>query len=94
MYTSVAYATPKRQFWETVQAPDGTTAREIIEICGVLEEFGEIELEKCRIGIFGKIVKPDYPVADGDRIEIYRALQGDPNEIKKRRAELMAKSDE
>jgi putative ubiquitin-RnfH superfamily antitoxin RatB of RatAB toxin-antitoxin module len=38
------------------------------------------------VGIFGKAVKADQPLQAGDRVEIYRPLQVDPKEVRKRRA--------
>jgi len=39
-----------------------------------------------RFGVFGKRVGPDHPLADGDRVEIYRPLAVDPKEARRRRA--------
>jgi hypothetical protein len=38
------------------------------------------------VGVFGKRVPPDTPLADGDRVEIYRALLLDPKERRRQRA--------
>ena len=38
------------------------------------------------VGIFGKRVAPDAPLADGDRVEIYRPLLLDPKERRRQRA--------
>jgi hypothetical protein len=38
------------------------------------------------VGIFGRRVAADAPVADGDRVEIYRSLVNDPKEARRRRA--------
>lgn len=37
------------------------------------------------MGIFGKLVKLDGKVQDGDRIEIYRAITADPKAVQRRR---------
>lgn len=39
-----------------------------------------------RIGIFARKVEPNRPVVEGDRIELYRPLQLDPMEARRRRA--------
>lgn len=39
-----------------------------------------------KFGIFGEVVKPDFRLRDGDRVEIYRALALDPKEARRRRA--------
>ena len=38
------------------------------------------------MGIFGKRVALDHPLAPGDRVEIYRPLAMDPKEARRRRA--------
>jgi len=39
-----------------------------------------------KVGIFGRVARPDAPLADGDRVEIYRPLLLDPKEARRRRA--------
>ena len=39
-----------------------------------------------KFGIFGRVVGPDTPLADGDRVEVYRPLLLDPKEARRRRA--------
>ncbi|HSG77842.1 MAG TPA: RnfH family protein [Burkholderiales bacterium] len=38
------------------------------------------------VGIYGRRVSLDTRLADGDRVEIYRALSADPKEARRRRA--------
>ncbi|MEX0637666.1 MAG: RnfH family protein [Burkholderiales bacterium] len=40
----------------------------------------------CTVGIHGRRVALDARLADGDRVEIYRALSADPKEARRRRA--------
>jgi len=46
----------------------------------------EIDLAAQKLGIFGRPVTAEKAVADGDRVEIYRALLIDPKEARRRRA--------
>ena len=39
------------------------------------------------VGVFGRAVRPDTALNDGDRLEIYRGLTFDPKESRRRRAE-------
>ena len=39
------------------------------------------------MGVFGRAVRPDTALNDGDRLEIYRGLTFDPKESRRRRAE-------
>jgi len=43
-----------------------------------------------KIGVFGKLVKLDARLSDGDRVELYRPLMGKPKEIAKRAKALKA----
>lgn len=82
----VAYATPLHQEVIEMPARPGTTIEQAIRKSGVLERFPEIDLSQHRVGIFGEIASLHDPVHDGDRVEIYRPLQADPKEVRRRRA--------
>ncbi|MEI6414025.1 MAG: RnfH family protein [Pseudomonadota bacterium] len=84
MKIGIAYATPRRQFWMTLDLPEGTRVQEAIERSGVLNQFPEIDLQRQKIGIFSKITALDTALEDGDRIEIYRPLTADPKKVKRR----------
>lgn len=82
----VIYALPERQ--ETVQLrllPE-TTLRQAVEASGLLQKFPEIDLARNKVGIFGKLGKPDMVLHDRDRVEIYRPLLADPKEVRRQRA--------
>lgn len=74
----VAYARPERQLILALEVPAGTTALEAAKLSGIEEQFPEIDLASQRLGIFGKLCKPDRPLNAGDRVEIYRPLLVDP----------------
>jgi len=82
----VVYALEKKQEIFAVKLPEGTTVRQAIEACGVLQKYPEIDLSKNKLGIFAKLTKPDAPLRDRDRVEIYRPLIADPKEVRKQRA--------
>ena len=84
MQISVAYSEPSQQLWLTIEVPDETTARDAIERSGILRQFPHIDLETQKIGVFGKLVKPDAPLRPGDRVEIYRAILCDPQTVPRR----------
>jgi hypothetical protein len=86
MSVEVAYGRPDEQALVSVQLPHGATAREAIQHSGLLERFPEIDLEKSRVGIFGRITTLDARLHGRDRVEIYRPLVADPREVRKRRA--------
>lgn len=77
----VAYATPARQAWLRLELPEGATVGEAIAKSGILAQFPEIDLETQKVGIFGKLARLDAPLADGDRVEIYRPITADPAKV-------------
>ena len=89
----VCYATPASQPLRTLTVAQGTTLHEAIKRSGLLEEFNEIDLSCCRVGIFGKLKTLDTVVRDRDRIEIYRPLIADPMDSRRKRATRIAKEE-
>lgn len=83
----VAYALAQRQLILELAVPAGTRVLEAVTRSGILQRFPAIEPQQCRYGIFSRPVSADHPLQDGDRVEIYRPLQADPKEIRRRRAE-------
>ncbi len=49
-------------------------------------DFAGIDFTHCAVGIFGRTAARDAPLADGDRVEIYRSLAEDPKSARRRRA--------
>jgi putative ubiquitin-RnfH superfamily antitoxin RatB of RatAB toxin-antitoxin module len=82
----VAFATPERQLILPVEVPAGTSAIEAVRLSGIEEQFPEIDLAKNRMGVFGKLCKPERLLAPGDRVEIYRPLKADPKVVRRERA--------
>lgn len=52
-----------------------------------MQKYPEISLTGNKLGIFGKLTKPDTVLREKYRIEIYRPLIADPKEVRKKRAE-------
>jgi len=82
----VAFALPDDQVVVSVILSEGATVLDAIHASGMLEEYPEIDLEKNKVGIYGKLVSLTASVRDRDRIEIYRPLVADPKEVRRRRA--------
>jgi hypothetical protein len=82
----VVYARADLQVLIPLEVEEGATLRSAIERSGVLERFPEIDLEKAKVGIFGKLSKLDAVLRAKDRVEIYRPLIADPKEVRKQRA--------
>ena len=87
----VAYATPQRQALVAIEVAPGCTLRQAIERSGILAQFPEISLERCKVGVFGRLRQLDDTVEAGDRVEIYRPLTADPKQARRLRAKRKAK---
>jgi putative ubiquitin-RnfH superfamily antitoxin RatB of RatAB toxin-antitoxin module len=85
MNVGVCYADADRQLWLRMEVPDESSVEEAIRRSGILKRFPEIDLTAQKVGIFGKLVKLDAPVKEGDRIEIYRPIVADPRTVRRRR---------
>lgn len=85
----VVYALPDEQTLLAFSAPQDISIKEAINISGILEQHPDIDLASQQVGIFSKRILniDDYTLQNGDRIEIYRPLQVDPKEARRRRAE-------
>ena len=84
MNVGVAFARSSAQVWMTIDVPEGSTVREVIERSGILDQFPEIDLEKNKVGIFGSVAKLEKKVAEGDRVEIYRPIHPDAELLERR----------
>ena len=85
----VVYGLPQRQKLIALEVPEGCTALEAVERCGIVDAFPEIDTKTAKMGIFSKpIADPaSHALRHGDRVEIYRPLLIDPKEMRRRRAE-------
>jgi|SRR5690554_4158951 putative ubiquitin-RnfH superfamily antitoxin RatB of RatAB toxin-antitoxin module len=86
LMVEVAYALPQQQLIIPINVAQGTTAEEAVFASGILEKFPEIDLNANKLGVFGKLVKPDTVLRHLDRVEIYRPLIADPKEVRRQRA--------
>ena len=84
MNIGVAYADKFKQRWIKLEVPDSSNVAQVIQHSGLMELFPDIDLEQQKVGIFGKIVRLDSIVKEGDRIEIYREITADPELVERR----------
>ena len=71
-----------------IAVPAGATLIDALRASGVLERHPHIDLAHQAVGIWGRISALETPLKDGDRVEIYRPLQVDPKEARRRRQRL------
>ena len=83
----VAYALPHRQALIAVEMEESGTVDEAIQCSGVLAAFPGIDLQRAKVGIFGRLVSLGTRVQDGDRVEIYRPLIVEPKHGRRMRAQ-------
>jgi uncharacterized protein len=81
----VVYSPSARQIDCSVcELPPGHTLIQAVRASGVLSRHGLAEAG-LRWGIWGRIQPAQTVLRDGDRVEIYRPLQADPKESRRRR---------
>lgn len=81
MKVEVVYARPQGAQVASVSLPAGATLRDAVAASNLVDD-----LERYSFGIFGKRAGLDQPLAEGDRVEIYRPLTLDPKEARRLRA--------
>ncbi len=74
MKVSVVYASPQQPLLLSCRVEEGASVAQAIEQSGVLRYCPDIDLEKQKVGIFGKFVKLDSLLKEGDRVEIYQRI--------------------
>ena len=82
MKVEVVFARPEGAETVSVELPPGATVRDALAASGFQL------LKNQPMGIFGKRVALEHPLAPGDRVEIYRPLAMDPKEARRRRARV------
>jgi hypothetical protein len=80
MKVSVVYALPDEQVWLSVDVDHSATVLSAIQVSNILDMFPAIDLDKQKVGIFGKSTKLDSELKEGDRVEIYRPLVWQPDD--------------
>jgi uncharacterized protein len=82
----VVYALPQRQVSVAVRLSAGATVADALAAVATHAPFDELDLAAVPVGVFGDRCERHRPLADGDRVEIYRRLHIDPREARRKRA--------
>lgn len=90
IHVQVCYATDAREYLRDLDVAPGTTIAQAIEQSGILRDIPGIDLALQPVGIYAKKKPLDTVLRAHDRIEIYRPLQADPKETRRKRAEKKA----
>lgn len=83
---TVCYSPAPRQVLEwVVQLPEGATARQAVEACGLLDACPGLDLHAHDVGVWGRKSAWETPLRERDRVEIYRGLLVDPKVARRER---------
>jgi putative ubiquitin-RnfH superfamily antitoxin RatB of RatAB toxin-antitoxin module len=83
---TVVYALPAAVTEIEVRLAAGATVADAIERSGIAARLPDVDIAGAPVGIFGKRVRRDTTLGDGDRVELYRRLIADPKVARRRRA--------
>lgn len=78
MLVSIAYATPQQQLCINVEVVEESSVINALHQSGILDLCPDIQLDKQKVGIFGKFVTLESQLVAGDRIEVYRPITWKP----------------
>lgn len=82
----IAYALEDKQLILVHTIEKNTPPRDALKSSEIGAHFSDLDLDTVDMGVFGKAIRDNYELKQGDRIELYRPLIADPKEVRKRRA--------
>ena len=85
MIIEVVFARPRDTLVACLSLNSGAKVYDAIEAVKKLDGFDLLGLDSNTYGIFGSEVTLEEVLREGDRLEIYRPLQCDPKELRRRR---------
>jgi uncharacterized protein len=68
-----------------LRLPPGVCVRDALQQSGLLARHPQIDLERHKVGVWGKWRGLDELLRDRDRVEVYRPLHIDPKEARRQR---------
>jgi len=85
MRIELAYSLAPREVASlSLVLPAGSTLADALAASGWLVQYG-LTSDGLRCGVWGRVQPLDYPLRDGDRVEVYRPLRVDPKEARRLR---------
>jgi putative ubiquitin-RnfH superfamily antitoxin RatB of RatAB toxin-antitoxin module len=63
----------------------GTPVLQALRAAGWFARHPEVDPAQVSVGVWGRRVSLSHPLREGDRVEVYRALQVDPKEARRLR---------
>lgn len=83
----VCYALRDGVWQRSLELAPGATVDQALAASGFARQFPDLDAWALGVGIYGRRAAPGTALADGDRVEVYRALSFDPKESRRRRVE-------
>jgi putative ubiquitin-RnfH superfamily antitoxin RatB of RatAB toxin-antitoxin module len=83
---SVALALPDRQEVVALELAEGATVADALAAARVAERMPGYADGRLAVGVWSRRCDPSTRLRDGDRVEVYRPLQADPKDSRRRRA--------
>lgn len=83
----VCYARRDSVWRRDLDLAPGATVAQALAASGFARQFPGLDAWVLGVGVYGRLAAPGTVLADGDRVEIYRALSFDPKESRRRRVE-------
>lgn len=94
MRIEVVYSPAARRIERVeLELPEGATVAEAVAASGLPRRHAELEAASGApggVGVWGQPCAPEQLLRDGDRVELYRALQVDPKEARRLRQRRQA----
>jgi putative ubiquitin-RnfH superfamily antitoxin RatB of RatAB toxin-antitoxin module len=87
VHVEVVYALPEVQHRVHLELSEGATVGQALAAVSRVEPFASLDLERLKLGVFGRLVGRTEILRHGDRLEVYRPLAMDPKEARRRRAD-------
>jgi len=82
----VAYSPCEREVDHIeLELPEGSTVADALRVSNLLQRHPGIDLALQQMGVWGRACRPDHTLREGDRLELYRALEVDPKEARRLR---------
>lgn len=82
---SVVYLDVGNQHLLDVALPAGSTLADAVAASGLAARVPSFDIAKHKVGVWGKLKPATATLCSGDRVEVYRALEADPNTARQRR---------
>jgi hypothetical protein len=89
---AIVYAEPQHTIDKSFALARGSSVLDALRAAAADVDLSKVILESSPVGIFGRIVRKDQLLNDGDRLEIYRPLKLEPKQARRMRLSKSGRS--